>query len=103
MEDYGSGHFAGPSKVQASPPPPRPARGLVKLVFDENTSTWIVVDHGILLTLNYYVVLTSVTDTDNYRLCYEIKMKCTGDDLDAIASYFLKQHVDKQKEILWSI
>ena len=45
------------------------------------------------------------SDSENYQFCFGISMKCVGadDSLESVATFFLRQHVDKQKEVIWNI
>jgi hypothetical protein len=87
-------------------PPPIPAirtRAHVRINFDEDTSKWVMVNSGTKTT--HQTCVNVSLDSQNYDFCFEIWMNCVGtdDNRENSASFFLRQHVEKQKEVIWNI
>lgn len=98
------------SRVQVSPrpeqvrPDPIACRSSAKLIFDEQQASWVFANNGMLNAFFRYSLLFT-EDSEDYSLCFNLTMTCNAyrEDSDTVANFYLQQHVDHQKEILWSI
>jgi hypothetical protein len=52
-----------------------------------------------------FLFLSFAADCEDYTICFNITMPVMddGDNPEMIATYYLRQHVEKQREVLWNI